>query len=108
MKNAAFTLIEILIVVILLGILAAIVVPQFSESQDDANNSKVRQDLQTLRTQVQLYLFKEGALPTSLNDLTQATVNQPGGYIQSEPTQPDGTAYTYAAGVVSASGYAGF
>ncbi|MDG2200151.1 MAG: prepilin-type N-terminal cleavage/methylation domain-containing protein [Phycisphaerales bacterium] len=51
----AFTLIEILIVVVILGILAAIVVPQFTNAADDANDASVRSQLQTLRSQVELY-----------------------------------------------------
>jgi prepilin-type N-terminal cleavage/methylation domain-containing protein len=50
-----FTLIEILIVVIILGILAAIVVPQFTDAADDANDAAVRSQLQTLRGQIELY-----------------------------------------------------
>ena len=50
-----FTLIEILIVVVILGILAAIVVPQFTDAADDANDAAVRSQLQTLRGQIELY-----------------------------------------------------
>lgn len=60
MKNAprnkkGFTLVEILIVVIILGILAAIVVPQFTNASDDARKSSLASQLQTLRNQVSLY-----------------------------------------------------
>lgn len=50
-----FTLVEILIVVIILGILAAIVIPQFSNASEDARNSSVVSQLQTLRSQLELY-----------------------------------------------------
>ena len=50
-----FTLVEILIVVIILGILAAIVIPQFTEASDSARESALTSDLQTLRSQIQLY-----------------------------------------------------
>jgi len=50
-----FTLVEILIVVIILGILAAIVIPQFSSASDDARQSSLVSDLQTLRSQLELY-----------------------------------------------------
>lgn len=53
--RSAFTLIEILIVVVILGILAAIVVPQFTNAADDANDASVRSQLQTLRSQIELY-----------------------------------------------------
>ena len=55
MKNKAFTLVEILIVVIILGILAAIVIPQFTEASNDARISALQSDLQTCRSQFELY-----------------------------------------------------
>ena len=55
MKNKAFTLVEILIVVIILGILAAIVIPQFTEASTDARVSALQSDLQTVRSQLELY-----------------------------------------------------
>lgn len=54
-KNTGFTLVEILIVVIILGILAAIVIPQFTEASNDARISALVSDLQTVRSQVELY-----------------------------------------------------
>ncbi len=54
-RNKGFTLVEILIVVIILGILAAIVIPQFSSASGDARVSALTSDLQTLRSQLELY-----------------------------------------------------
>jgi len=54
-KNSAFTLVEILIVVIILGILAAIVIPQFTEASNDARESALASDLQTARSQIELF-----------------------------------------------------
>jgi general secretion pathway protein G len=54
-KNTGFTLVEILIVVIILGILAAIVIPQFTEASNDARVSASISDLQTVRSQIELY-----------------------------------------------------
>ncbi len=53
--RSGFTLIEILIVVIILGILAAIVIPQFSSASNDARRSNVQTTAQTLRSQIALY-----------------------------------------------------
>jgi len=50
-----FTLIEILIVVVILGILAAIVIPQFTDASNEAMNASVRSQLQTIRSQIELY-----------------------------------------------------
>jgi len=55
MRAKGFTLVEILIVVIILGILAAIVIPQFTEASNDARESALASDLQTVRSQLELY-----------------------------------------------------
>jgi general secretion pathway protein G len=55
MRSTGFTLVEILIVVIILGILAAIVIPQFTEASNDARESALASDLQTVRSQIELY-----------------------------------------------------
>ena len=55
MNRKGFTLVEILIVVIILGILAAIVIPQFTEASNDARKSSLASDLQTVRSQLELY-----------------------------------------------------
>ena len=65
--RGGFTLIEILIVVIILGILAAIVIPQFSGASTEARKSNVKSTVQTLRSQVALYKLQHGDV---LPDLT--------------------------------------
>jgi len=54
-RQSGFTLVEILIVVIILGILAAIVIPQFTNASEDARNNSTTSQLQTLRSQVELF-----------------------------------------------------
>jgi len=54
-SKSGFTLVEILIVVIILGILAAIVIPQFTNASQDARKSSLVSQLQTLRSQIQLF-----------------------------------------------------
>ena len=53
--KSGFTLVEILIVVVILGILAAIVIPQFTEASTEARLSSLCTDLQTMRSQIELY-----------------------------------------------------
>lgn len=60
-----FTLVEILIVVVILGILAAIVVPQFASASQDAIKSALRSQMQTVSAQVELYRVQNaGQLPS--------------------------------------------
>ena len=71
-KKTGFTLVEILIVVIILGILAAIVIPQFTNASTEARWSSTASLLQTLRSQIELYKLQHGdALP----DLIAGTDN---------------------------------
>ncbi|MFN0011198.1 MAG: type II secretion system protein [Phycisphaerales bacterium] len=57
-RTKAFTLVEILIVVVILGILAAIVIPQFTNASQDAQIGNVRTQLQTIRSQIELFRVK--------------------------------------------------
>ncbi|HSS64332.1 MAG TPA: prepilin-type N-terminal cleavage/methylation domain-containing protein [Gammaproteobacteria bacterium] len=67
-----FTLVELLIVVIILGILAAIVVPQFAASTTDAEDAAVQTNLQNLRSAVEFYRQEHGHWPSAV-DSTGAT-----------------------------------
>lgn len=89
----AFTLIEILIVVILLGILAAVVVPQFTNTADEARTATDQATLRTLNGQIELYKAKESASPTTFAQMEAA------GYIQAEPVGQAGT-FTITGGEV--------
>ncbi|MFN0019574.1 MAG: prepilin-type N-terminal cleavage/methylation domain-containing protein [Pirellulaceae bacterium] len=75
-NRSAFTLVEVLIVVVILTILAAAVVPQFMDSTVDARQSVMLHNLATLRTQTNLYRAQHnGVAPTSnvIAQLTTAT-----------------------------------
>jgi general secretion pathway protein G len=69
-RKSGFTLVEILIVVIILGILAAIVIPQFTNASQDARKSSLVSQLQTLRSQIELYKLQH---KDTLPNLTLAT-----------------------------------
>ena len=106
MSRKGFTLVEILIVVIILGILAAIVIPQFTSASQDARKNSLTSQLQTLRSQIELYKLQHlDQLPTGLvagtpvwdqmvnktnaSGTTGTTTAYPfGPYLQSAPTNP--------------------
>jgi general secretion pathway protein G len=100
MRRSAFTLVELLIVVIILGILAAVVIPQFSDASTDAKVSSLMTNLQTIRGQIDLYkLQHNGVVPvlaTFSDQMTKktdvdGTVNATGKfgpYLQRIPNNP--------------------
>ena len=63
----AFTLVEILIVVIILGIIATIVIAIFNNTVDDARAKALKDDLRNMRSQLQLYNAEHGTYPTLAN-----------------------------------------
>ena len=100
--KSGFTLVEILIVVVILGILAAIVIPQFTEASTEAKTSSLCTDLQTMRSQIELYKVQHnddlpGAGTASFEEsMTQKTditgapdaAGAYGPYLQKIPTNP--------------------
>ena len=86
----AFTLIEILIVVVILGILAAIVIPQFTDASQEAMEASVRSQLQTIRGQIELYNVQHPQAPydntTALGTFWDNLVAE--SYLQQEPRNP--------------------
>src|SRR5271156_516812 len=62
-SRRGFTLVEILIVVIILGILAAIVIPQFTNASNDARNNSTASTLQTIRSQIELFKIQHADTP---------------------------------------------
>jgi len=84
------TLIEVLIVVVIMAILAAVVIPQFATSTEDARASTLQFNLHTLRSQIELYRIQHfGRLPEIINeDLPQLT-NATNAQGQIGPPGPD-------------------
>ena len=63
-RAGAFTLVEILIVVVILGILATIIIGVFNNTVDDARANSLRDNLRNMRNQLQLYAAEHGTYPS--------------------------------------------
>ena len=84
--RTAFTLIEILIVVIILGILAAIVVPQFSTATGDARAGNLKAQLSSIQNQIELFAAqRNGAYPNLSSNWDDLTMNN---YLKEVPKNP--------------------
>jgi general secretion pathway protein G len=99
-----FTLIEIMVVVIIIGLLAAVIVPQVISKVDEARVSKAKQDIQSLETALTMFRLDNSKYPTTEQGLT-ALIQQPtdpsirhwrpGGYLQRVSKDPWGNEYQY-------------
>src|SRR5882724_3859389 len=98
-SHRGFTLIEVLIVVVIMAILAATIIPQFTDSTKDAKASTVQFNLHTLRSQIQLYRTQHNGLSPSATlaelmvatDAAGATTGSSlpyGPYLREIPTNP--------------------
>jgi general secretion pathway protein G len=105
-RTRGFTLIEIMVVVVILGILAALVAPNVIRRIDDARVTKARQDIRAYETALNLYRMDNFRYPTTDQGL-QSLVTRPsdpnirnwkeGGYIDGLKKDPWGNDYSYIA-----------
>ena len=104
-KNHGFTLIEIMIVVVILGILAAIVIPKILDRPDQARVTAAKADIAVIMQQLKLYRLDNTFYPSTDQGLQALTVKpatnpQPlnwkqGGYLERVPNDPWGRPYQY-------------
>lgn len=104
-RSSGFTLIEVMVVVVILGILAAIIVPKIMSRPEQARRVKVKQDILAIQSALDLYKLDNSMYPTTDQGL-QALVTKPtappvprnwksDGYLQDVPMDPWGEAYQY-------------
>lgn len=104
-QTAGFTLIEVMVVVVIIGILAAVVVPKIMSRPEQARMVKAKQDIMVIQGALDLYKLDNGFYPSTDQGL-QALVTKPSmppvprnwksdGYLEELPMDPWGSAYQY-------------
>lgn len=104
-QASGFTLIEVMVVVVILAIMAAIIAPKIMSRPEQARIVKVKQDILGIQSALDLYKLDNGMYPTTDQGL-QALVTKPTvapvprswkseGYLQDLPVDPWGNAYQY-------------
>ena len=102
---SGFTLIEIMVVIVIIGILAALIVPNVIGRQDQALLVAAKQDISTIKSALKLYYLDNQRYPTTEQGL-KALVSKPdagpipsnwktGGYLEKLPPDPWGRPYQY-------------
>ena len=102
---SGFTLIEVMVVVVILGILAAIIVPKVMDRPDTARITKAKQDIRAIESALSLYKLDNFTYPSTdqgLDALVKKPASSPqppnwknGGYLDRLPTDPWGHPYRY-------------
>jgi general secretion pathway protein G len=106
-SGKGFTLIELMIVIVIIGILATLLVPRIMDRPEEARRIKAKTDIRTIESALKLYKLDNGSYPTTEQGL-QALIKKPdsrsapknwkeGGYLESTnvPNDPWGDPYYY-------------
>jgi len=102
-RPAGFTLVEIMVVVVILGILAVLIVPRVLGRSDEARQAAAKHDIATIMQSLKLYRLDNGRYPTNDQGL-QALVSKPSSapmpsnwkpYLDKLPKDPWGNTYQY-------------
>ncbi len=104
-RNSGFTLIEVMVVIVILGVLAALIVPKVMGRPDEARAVAARQDIAAISQALKLYKLDNRKYPTTEQGL-QALVQKPtvapvpdnwkaGGYLEKLPKDPWNNPYQY-------------
>ena len=102
-RSAGFTLVEIMVVVVILGILAVLIVPRVLGRSDEARQAAAKHDIATIMQSLKLYHLDNGRYPTNEQGL-QALATKPSSapvppnwkpYLDKVPKDPWGNTYQY-------------
>jgi len=98
-SRRGFTLVEMLLVITIIGILAALVIPKMMGRSEQARQAAVRADISAVKTALDAFEVDSGFYPKNLNDLLQQprdSKNWRGPYLDKVPQDPWGVPYIYA------------
>jgi general secretion pathway protein G len=112
-----FTLIELMVVIVIIGILATLLIPRIMERPEEARRIKAKMDMKTLESALKLYKLDNGTYPTTEQGL-EALIKRPetepvprrwreGGYLETKrlPLDPWGNVYIYISPAPDGSDY---
>nr|WP_314444191.1 type II secretion system major pseudopilin GspG [uncultured Sphingomonas sp.] len=94
-KNG-FTLVELMVVIVIIGLLATVVMINVMPSQDRAMATKARADIATLSQAMEMHRLETMRYPSNLQALAQPRPGGGGGFVRSLPEDPWGRAYQLA------------
>lgn len=91
-RRPGFMLLELLLVVAIVGILAAVAMPHFSGMTDEAKVARIQADLSTIGSAAEMYYVKHGKYPTGVADLVAKEGKD--GFLRTDPVPPaEGVSY---------------
>lgn len=110
-SNTGFTLIELMIVVVILGLLATIIMPKILDRPEQARRMKAKVEIRGIESALALFKTDTGRFPNTSEGLEVLVSNQgikgynAGGYLDKVPSDPWGTKYVYISPGVNSRDY---
>lgn len=92
-RRNGFTLVELMVVIVIIGLLATVVMINVMPSQDRAMTTKARADIATLSQAMEMYRLETMRYPSSLEALAQSRPGGGGGFVRNLPEDPWGRPY---------------